>query len=941
MGKGVFALVLLLLSVSALAAETHYLITDTKNQRVLEVDNESNIVWEFKCSGNSCFCEKENCFYGFDSATRLDNGNTLFIDNIYNKILEIDIDGNTIWRYGTGNIGSYFNQMNHAMSAFRLPNGGTLVADTGNNRVIEVEGSKAVTWEYGCSNKFLDCGANTIYENLNSPSSAVLTKDGTILIADTYNDRVIEVTRSNEIVGGFGCNVYDVNKKCSPSEYNLLKPWFAVKLENSTLITDSGNNRVVEVDRNGEIIWRYGLRKGNGFDELNLPKSALQLKNGNILIADTGNNRVIEVEKKTKSTVFQYSSLNSPSYAEVAKINYERIRTGTPGCEQRGDGFSFTFDTTVHPKYTYVERKGESEKIYLLGKYENGRFISSPGRVTRSGQYTFYASYDKETKNYSAYCKLDALICNAMNLSISGCYLEGGVLNVTFSGLGEQSKFVNFNNMYIDIVADEKRWTEIGKRACGVRPEMDIQRFGIGSHVKKSGDDTYNFVAPVGMYNVRMVTMLLGECCQEDISGIPLYPKTKAIGSCKVVTGCTKDSECDDGNEFTADFCESKVCYNERRNVTCIKDSDCNDYSKCTNDLCIAGKCSYTDTCTGCSYCNPRQGCTTNESCLLEIERKEKEIEASNKKAAERSGERAAIRDSVKDGALIWYFVLGGIAIVAVAGVSGGAVFILMRGKTGKKEEREKVVEKPAAAPTQLTEKEMKKREEIVNAFGGEGNNGAGGGEKRGHTREMLSDALSKTESSVPTAPKKMGDIPPAQMPVTEERGHTRVMITDALKVAEGKTAASEETNGALPAKEESRSAPEPASSAPAPIAGVAEAGGAKAENQILEQTNAAPQAAMTQSAAPEKYSDFSKNVPDERAFRMPDGRMLKNLGDLLEALKNSTAEFFAAHVAADKNDFAEWVRDSFNDSMLSENIKGKKTKDELVAFLESVRPRS
>jgi len=307
--------------------------------KVIEVDSSGNLIWEYGCTGTQCYCAKDNCFYGFDSATRLLNGNTLIVDNVHNKILEVDIDGNTIWRYGDGKVGSYFNQMNHPKTAFRLPNGNTLVADSENNRIVEIEDRKSTVWEYGCDNKFLDCSANTIAENLKNPSSATMTKYGMVLIADTDNNRVIEVDKNNEIQWGFGCTAYDLANKCSASDYNLLKPAFALRLENSTLITDSGNNRVIEINSAGEIIWKYGSIIGNGFNQLNLPKSAIQLKNGNVLIADSGNNRVIEVDKKSKEIVFKYTSLSAPSFAEVASINYKRFRNKAPGCIQTQNGF--------------------------------------------------------------------------------------------------------------------------------------------------------------------------------------------------------------------------------------------------------------------------------------------------------------------------------------------------------------------------------------------------------------------------------------------------------------------------------------------------------------------------------------------------------------------------------------------------------------------------
>lgn len=65
------------------------------------------------------------------------------------------------------------------------------------------------------------------------------------------------------------------------------------------LITDQGNERVIEVNLSKQIVWHYGTIgvSGSAFNELNNPNSAELLANGHILIADENNNRVIEVDR--------------------------------------------------------------------------------------------------------------------------------------------------------------------------------------------------------------------------------------------------------------------------------------------------------------------------------------------------------------------------------------------------------------------------------------------------------------------------------------------------------------------------------------------------------------------------------------------------------------------------------------------------------------------
>ena len=74
----------------------------------------------------------------------------------------------------------------------------------------------------------------------------------------------------------------------------------------NVLITDLGNERIIEVQRtNNAIVWQYGQNGvvGIGRNRLNNPNSAELLPNGHILISDENNNRAIEVTHTTPSHI--------------------------------------------------------------------------------------------------------------------------------------------------------------------------------------------------------------------------------------------------------------------------------------------------------------------------------------------------------------------------------------------------------------------------------------------------------------------------------------------------------------------------------------------------------------------------------------------------------------------------------------------------------------
>ncbi|SEO24425.1 hypothetical protein SAMN04487948_101298 [Halogranum amylolyticum] len=77
--------------------------------------------------------------------------------------------------------------------------------------------------------------------------------DGAVLVADSENDRVVELHRSNE--SGEWEIAWSLS---SAEEVDFRWPRDADRLENgNTLITDSLNSRIVEVNESGATVWSY------------------------------------------------------------------------------------------------------------------------------------------------------------------------------------------------------------------------------------------------------------------------------------------------------------------------------------------------------------------------------------------------------------------------------------------------------------------------------------------------------------------------------------------------------------------------------------------------------------------------------------------------------------------------------------------------------------
>ena len=139
---------------------------------------------------------------------------------------------------------------------------------------------------------------------------------GNILITDQFNNRVIEIDRAGHIVWQFG------NGPLDTTAASIVGTNDAERVGDFTLMSGTGippgatpncpsgcvDNRVILVNEEKEIVWQYGQFGVTGFgpNQLNTPVQNTFLPNGNVLITDQGNERIIEVRILDKAIVWQY-----------------------------------------------------------------------------------------------------------------------------------------------------------------------------------------------------------------------------------------------------------------------------------------------------------------------------------------------------------------------------------------------------------------------------------------------------------------------------------------------------------------------------------------------------------------------------------------------------------------------------------------------------------
>jgi hypothetical protein len=244
------------------------LIADFIVSRVIEVDINGSIVWEYTDAITPIDVE------------RLDNGNTLISESYgYERVIEVDRDGNIIWEYN-GEVSPF-----HPADSERLENGNTLITLGRLNQrgIIEVDINGYIVWEYNCTGLFYTGDL----ERLENGNTLI------IIHYSEYNAKIIEVDND-------GSKVWEYKSANVPTDVE--------RLENGNTLISYANNQVIEIDIDSNIIWEYS-------GAIN-PIDIERLENGNTIIIDGEDNRVIEVDHDG-NIIWEYIMLDQPIDVEI------------------------------------------------------------------------------------------------------------------------------------------------------------------------------------------------------------------------------------------------------------------------------------------------------------------------------------------------------------------------------------------------------------------------------------------------------------------------------------------------------------------------------------------------------------------------------------------------------------------------------------------------
>jgi hypothetical protein len=276
------------------------LIADRGNNRVIVVNPQGRIIWEFPRRGD---LRPGQSFRSPDDAFFSPDGRQIIVTQEDDFVLSvIDIASHRIvYRYGVPGVpGSGPNHLWNPDDAMLFRGGWILVADIKNCRLLLIKtGDHRPRRVYGATTQ--NC-YHAPPRHWGSPNGAFPMRNGHVLVTEINGDWVDEMTLAGNVIRSWHPPGFTY-----PSDTNEIKPGLYLSVD----YTSPGG--LETFDRQGHTRWRYEPNLGD--QPLNHPSLATPLPNGDILLNDDGNDRAIVVDPNTNRILWQYGHTGVPGRA--------------------------------------------------------------------------------------------------------------------------------------------------------------------------------------------------------------------------------------------------------------------------------------------------------------------------------------------------------------------------------------------------------------------------------------------------------------------------------------------------------------------------------------------------------------------------------------------------------------------------------------------------
>jgi CRP-like cAMP-binding protein len=245
----------------------YFAVPDRERARLLLINTQafSYVTWQLNL-GQLALCQDPV------DILWLQGRHVLVTDYASHQVFECDSDGKIVWHFDTERSDNH--HLKHPVKAtmYHTDSGQRrwLIVDQGHHRVFEVDERQQITWHFGQLGV-----AGHDPGQLNSPCDIQYTHERSYLITDTGNNRILEILEG-KVYRTFG------------AQEGLNRPVSAQRLFNGhTLICDAGNHRLLELDASGTVVRSLNfqplLPQGQGFDG---PVRMLRRENRNVVLVD-------------------------------------------------------------------------------------------------------------------------------------------------------------------------------------------------------------------------------------------------------------------------------------------------------------------------------------------------------------------------------------------------------------------------------------------------------------------------------------------------------------------------------------------------------------------------------------------------------------------------------------------------------------------------------
>ncbi|MEZ0372008.1 MAG: cyclic nucleotide-binding domain-containing protein, partial [Candidatus Sericytochromatia bacterium] len=278
----------------------------------------------------------------------------LVADTGNDRILEIDIASRKTLRKWAG-------PLKHPRSAALTPEGLLLVADEGNQRLVVIDESGREVWQYG------------LPEEIMQPVHVEITPAGTLLFTDAGMHRVYELSLDGRVLWTHG-------KWRSPgsSPEQLREPSWAHRLKDgSTLIADAGNQRLVWLEPKKPPHLTPLSQLGDEF----MPRHCQRLADGDWLVLDPAHDRAVRLNKRGE--LIWEVALRFPERVQIqpAAVADSRATADSPWVLDMS-----IFDTADVSDVSSLEVSAAPELPATLGQHEDRQEALRPQNSQEAGQ---------------------------------------------------------------------------------------------------------------------------------------------------------------------------------------------------------------------------------------------------------------------------------------------------------------------------------------------------------------------------------------------------------------------------------------------------------------------------------------------------------------------------------------------------------------------------